>query len=147
MDQKVIHYPEYWAGKRLSYPNVAAEAGKFSRSVVVGDLIFISGCQGVNDDTGRVETMVFEEQMEIALGKIRRALEEAGSSMHNLIKNLIILKDLRDYPAMRRTELAYYQRYAPFLVDNPPVSSVLGAQLGKPEYLVEIESVGVISRE
>jgi enamine deaminase RidA (YjgF/YER057c/UK114 family) len=85
--------------------------------------------------------------MEIALGKIRRALEEAGSSLDNLVKNLIMLKDLDDYPAMRRTELAYYQKYAPFLVDNPPVSSVLGVQLGKPEYLVEIESIGVISRE
>jgi hypothetical protein len=48
---------------------------------------------------------------------------------------------------MRRTELAYYQKHAPFLIDNPPVSSVLGVRLGKPEYLVEIESVGVISRE
>ena len=147
MSDKVIHYPEYWAGKKLSYPNVPAEAGKFSRSVVVGNLIFISGCQGANDETARVETMVFEEQMEIALRKIRRALEEAGSSMNNLVKNLIMLKDLKDYPPMRRTELAYYQKYAPFLVDNPPVSSVLGVRLGKPEYLVEIESIGVISRE
>jgi 2-iminobutanoate/2-iminopropanoate deaminase len=147
MDHKVIHYPEYWAGKKLSYPNVPAEAGKFSRSVVVGNLILIFGCQGANDETARIETMVFEEQMEIALGKIRRALEEAGSSMNNLVKNLIMLKDLKDYPAMRRTELAYYQKYAPFLVDDPPVSSVLGVQLGKAEYLVEIESVGVISRE
>jgi enamine deaminase RidA (YjgF/YER057c/UK114 family) len=146
MDQKVIHYPEYWAGKKLSYPNVPAEAGKFSRSIVVGNLIFISGCQGANDETARVETMVFEEQMEIALGKIPHALEEAGSSMNNLV-NLIMLKDLKDYPAMRRTKLAYYQKYAPFLIDNPPVSSVLGAQLGKPEYLLEIESMGVISRE
>ena len=147
MSHKVIQYPEYWAGKKLSYPNVPAEAGKFSRSVVVGNLIFISGCQGANDETARVETMVFEEQMELALGKIRRALEEAGSSMNNLIKNLIMLKYLKDYPAMRRTELAYYQKYAPFLIDNPPVSSVLGVQLGKPEYLVEVESIGVISRE
>jgi 2-iminobutanoate/2-iminopropanoate deaminase len=147
MDHKVIHYPEYWAGKKLSYPNVPPEAGKFSRSVVAGNLIFISGCQGANDETARVETTVFEEQMEIALGKIRRALEEAGSSMDNLIKNLIMLKDPKDYHAMRRTELAYYQKYAPFLVDNPPVSSVLGVQLGKPEYLAEIESIGVMSRE
>jgi len=147
MSQKVIHYPEYWAGKKLTYPNVPAEAGKFSRSIVVGNLIFISGCQGANDEIARVETMIFEEQMEIALGKIRHALEEAGSSMNNLIKNLIMLKDLKDYPTMRCTELAYYQKYAPFLIDNPPVSSVLGVQLGKPEYLIEIESIGVIFRE
>ena len=147
MGQNVIYYPEYWAGKKLSYPSVPAEAGKFSRSVVVGNLIFISGCQGANDETARVETLKFEEQMVIALGKVRRALEEAGSSMNNLIKNLILLKDLKDYPAMRRTELAYYQQFAPFLVDNPPVSTVMGVQLGKPEYLVEIESIGVITRE
>jgi enamine deaminase RidA (YjgF/YER057c/UK114 family) len=147
MERKVIHYPEYWASRKLSYPNVPPEAGKFSRSVVVGNLIFISGCQGANDAIARVETLVFEEQMEIALGKTRRALEEAGSSMSNLIKNLIMLKHMEDYPVMRRTELAYYQKYAPFLIDNPPVSSVLGVQLGKPEYLVEIESIGVISRE
>jgi 2-iminobutanoate/2-iminopropanoate deaminase len=147
MKQKVIQYPEYWAGKKLSYPNVPAEAGKFSRSAVVGNLIFISGCQGANDQTARVETIILEEQMVNALDKIRRALEEAGSSMNNLIKNLILLRDLKDYPAMRRTELAYYQKYAPFLVDNPPVSTVMGVQLGKPEYLIEIESVGVVSRE
>src|SRR5512137_3069098 len=97
MGQKVIYYAEYRAGKKLSYPNVPAEAGKFSRSVVVGNLIFLSGCPGTDDMTGRIETAVFEEQMEIALGKIRRALEEAGSSMNNLIKNFIMLRDRIDY--------------------------------------------------
>ncbi len=146
MDQKVIQYPEYRAGKKLTFPNVPAESGKYSRSVVVGNLIFLSGCQGANDDIGKVETAVFEEQMAIALGKIRRGLEEAGSTMNNLIKNLILIRDLKYYPAMRRTELEYYQRYAPFLVDNPPVSTVMVVQLAKLEYLVEIESVGVMSR-
>ncbi len=146
MMEKVINYPEYWAGKKLSYPNVPAEQGKFSRSVVVGNLIFISGCQGANDQTARVETNVFEEQMKIALDKIRRAMEEAGSSMNNVIKTLILMKNTEDYPGMRRTELEYYQKYAPFLVENPPASTVMGVKLGKPEYLIEIEVTGVVSR-
>ncbi len=146
MDQKVIQYPEYWAGKKLVYPNVPAEAGKFSRSVVVGNLIFISGCQGANDQTAKVETDVFDEQMEIALGKIKRAMEEAGSSMNNVIKTLILLKNRQDYPRMRRTELAFYQKHAPYLVENPPASTVMVVELAKPEYLIEIEVTGVISR-
>jgi 2-iminobutanoate/2-iminopropanoate deaminase len=146
MDGKVIQYPEYWAGKKLVYPNVPAEAGKFSRSVVVGNLILVSGCQGANDQTARVETSVFEEQMVIALDKIKRAMEEAGSSLNNVIKTLILLKNIRDYPKMRRTELAYYQKHAPYLVENPPASTVMGVQLGKPEYLIEIEVTGVVSR-
>jgi 2-iminobutanoate/2-iminopropanoate deaminase len=146
MDHKVINYPEYWGGKKLTYPNVPAEQGKFSRSVVAGNLIFVSGCQGANDETMTVETCVFEEQMIVALDKVRRAMEETGSSMNNVIKTLILMKNIKDYPKMRRTELEYYQKYAPFLVDNPPASTIMAVDLGKPEYLIEIEVTGVISR-
>ena len=47
---------------------------------------------------------------------------------------------------MRRTELEFYQEHAPLLVDDPPASSVMIVELGKPEYLVEVEVTGVISR-
>jgi len=143
---KVKFYAEYWGGKKLAYPHVPAEFPKFSRSVVVGNLIFVSGCEGQNDEIAKVETNVFEEQMIIALDKVRKAMEEAGSSMNNVIKTLILIKNLEDYPRMRRTELEYYQKYAPLLVENPPASTIMRADLGKPEFLIEIEVTGVISR-
>jgi 2-iminobutanoate/2-iminopropanoate deaminase len=147
MNQKVIYFPEYWGGKKLSYPNVSAESPKFSRSVVVGNLIFISGCQGQNDDNVKLETNVFEEQMVIALDKVKHAMEEAGSSMNNVIKTLMLLKNLDDYPRMRKTELEYYQKYATFLVENPPASTFMQVNLAQPGFLVEIDVIGVISRE
>ena len=147
MGENIIYYPEYWGGKKLAYPYVPAESAKFSRSVVVGNLIFISGCQGANDETFEVETNIFEEQMVIALDKVRKAMEEAGSSMNNIVKILMLLKNLEDYPRMRKTELEYFQKYAPLLVENPPASTVMGVNLGKPEYLLEIDVTGVISRE
>ena len=146
MADQVKFYPEYWGGKKLSYPNVPIDAPKFSRSVVAGNLIFVSGCTGQNDETVMVETDVFEEQMVIALDKVRRAMEEAGSCMNNVIKTLILLRRLEDYPAMRRTECEYYQKYAPMLVDDPPASTIMRADLGKPGFLVEIDVVGVVSR-
>jgi 2-iminobutanoate/2-iminopropanoate deaminase len=140
----VKYYPEYWAGKKLAYPHVPPEHPKFSRSVVVGNLVFISGCQGQNDETLEIPT-TFKEQMINALDKIRKAMEEVGSSMNNLIKTFILLKNLEDYPLMRRTELEYYQRYAPFLVENPPASTVaVVTSLAKPEFLVEIDAIGYI---
>jgi len=49
---------------------------------------------------------------------------------------------------MRKTELEYYQKHAPFLVDNPPASTFMQvAGLGKHEFLVEIDVIGVVSRE
>jgi 2-iminobutanoate/2-iminopropanoate deaminase len=146
MSETVKYYPAYWAGRKLAYPNVAPESPKFANSVVAGNLIFVSGCQGQNDETVRVETDVFEEQMIVALDKVRKCMEEAGSSMDNVIKTLILLKHLEDYPKMRRTELEYYQKYAPRLVEEPPASTFMVVGLAKPEFLIEIDVVGVVTR-
>lgn len=146
MAEEVKFYPAYWAGKKLAYPNVPAESPKFANSVVAGNLIFVSGCQGQNDELVKVETDVFEEQMIIALDKVRHAMEEVGSNMNNVIKTLMMLKRLEDYPRMRKTELEYYQKYAPLLVEDPPASTFMVVGLAKPEFLVEIDVVGVVSR-
>jgi 2-iminobutanoate/2-iminopropanoate deaminase len=146
MSEKVTFYPAIWGGKKLAYPNVPPEGPKFAASVVAGNLIFVSGCQGQNDETVQVETDVFEEQMIIALDKVRKCMEETGSSMNNVIKTLMLLKNREDYPSMRRTEFEYYQKYAPMLVESPPASTIMIVGLGRPEYLIEIEVVGVVSR-
>ena len=147
MGETVKFYPAYWGGKKLAYPNVPAESPKFANSVVAGNLIFVSGCQGQNDETVKVETVVFEEQMWIALDKVRHCMEEAGSSMNNVIKTLILLTELDNYPMMRKTELEYYQKYAPMLVEDPPASTFMVVGLAKPEFLIEIDVVGVVSRD
>jgi 2-iminobutanoate/2-iminopropanoate deaminase len=86
--------------------------------------------------------------MVITLDKVRMAMEEAGSSMNNVVRTLMLLKNLEDYPRMRKTELEYYQKHAPFLVDNPPASTFMQvAGLARPEFLVEIDVIGVVSRE
>ncbi len=147
MDWETKYYPEYRAGKKLAYPNVPPEAPKFARSEVVGNLIFVSGCAGLNPETDRVETDVFEEQMIAALNRIKSAMEEAGSSMNNIVKTLLLLKNPENYPRMRRTELEYYQKHAPLLVENPPASTVMvPASLARPEFLIEIDVIGVIDR-
>ena len=147
MEGEVKYYPEYWVGKKLAYPHVAPEAPKFARSVVVGNLVFVSGATGQDTLTGKPTSKIFEEQMVSALDKVKRAMEEVGSSMNNVVKTLMLLKNLEDYPRMRKTELEYYQKHAPLLVENPPASTFLQvASLAKPEFLVEIDVIGVISR-
>jgi enamine deaminase RidA (YjgF/YER057c/UK114 family) len=87
------------------------------------------------------------QQMWVALEKARKALETVGSKMDNIIKTLILFKDIKDYQIMRKTELEYYQKYAPRLVEEPPVSTILQAgSLARPEFLVEIEVTAVLSR-
>ena len=127
-------YPLFYAGRKQ----------RFARSVAVGNLIFVSGSSGRTMETGEVSSDNFKEQMIVALDKIRGALEEAGSSMNNIVKTVIYIKHLEDYQLMRDTELEYYKKYAPSLVEEPPASTCMQpASLAKPSMLVEIDIIAV----
>ena len=55
---------------------------------------------------------------------------------------------MKDYQIMRKTELEYYQKHAPRLVDEPPASTFMQpAALARPEFLVELDVIAVVSRE
>ncbi len=128
-------YPLYYAGQKQ----------KFARSVVVGDLVFLSGMSGRTMETGDVSSSDVKEQMLVALDKVRAALEEAGSSMDHIVKTVIYLKDVKDYDLMRATEYEYYQKYAPGLVEEPPASTFMQpASLARPSMLVEIDVVACL---
>lgn len=148
MNWDVTYYPEFWDGKRLAYPHVPRESPKFARSMKVGNLIFVSGCTGQDTITGGPTAETFEAQMKMALDKVRMAMEEAGSSMGNIIKTVILIKNRDDYPKMRRTEVEYYMEHAPNLVEDPPASTfIVPASLAKPEFLVEVDVIGVMDRK
>jgi 2-iminobutanoate/2-iminopropanoate deaminase len=131
-------YPAYYGGEKQPY----------SRSAVVSNLIFLSGVNGTTLETGEVASNTLEGQMVACLDNIRIAVEEAGGSMNNIIKTFMLLKNLEDYSPMRKTELEYYQKHAPRLVEDPPASTFMQVKsLTKPQYLVGIDALAVISRD
>jgi len=110
------HYPMYYGGVKQVYPNIPPGSTICARSVVVDNLIFPSGIAGQDKETGEVTSNVLEEQIVVALDNLRSAMEEAGSSINNIIHTNMMLKDVKDYPRMRKTELEYYKKHAPLLV-------------------------------
>lgn len=128
-------YPLIYAGKKQ----------QFARSVVAGDLVFLSGSSGRTMETGEVSSDNVKEQMIVALDKIRSALEEVGSSMENIVKTVIYLKHVEDYQIMRQTEREYWQKHALRLLEEPPASTFMQpASLAKPNMLVEIDVIALI---
>jgi 2-iminobutanoate/2-iminopropanoate deaminase len=132
--------------EKKTFPLVyAGKKQQFARSVVAGGLVFLSGSSGRTMETGEVSSDNVKEQMIVALDKIRGALEEAGTSLDNIVKTIIYLKHVEDYQVMRNTELEYYKKYAPSLVNEPPASTFIQpASLAKPNMLVEIDVIAVI---
>lgn len=148
MSQRVTYYPFYIAGVKQVYPNVHPGTPKYASAVVVDNLVFLSGMTAQDTKTGACLTDTIADQMIVCLDKVKAALEEVGSSMENIVKTLILLKDVKDYQIMRKTELEYYQKHAPRLVDEPPASTFMQpAALARPEFLVELDVIAVVSRK
>ena len=117
---------------------------RFAQSVVVGDLVFVSGSSGRTIETGEVSSNNIKDQIKVALDKVRGALERAGSSMNQIVKVVIYLKDMKDYEVVKQAEWDYWTEYAPALVENPPVSTVVQVvSLSKPSMLIEIDITAI----
>ncbi len=121
----------------LSY---AGQKQRFARSVVAGGFVFLSGSSGRTLETGEVSSDDVRDQTRVAMDKIRLALEEAGTTMENIVKVLIYFKDMKDYEAVKQTEFEYWEKHAPGLAAEPPASTVCEvASLSKSNMLVEFD--------
>ncbi|PMD20612.1 YjgF-like protein [Hyaloscypha hepaticicola] len=69
----------------------------YSRAVVDGDFVFVSGCTGYNYDTGAISPDVVE-QTEQTILNIEAALTEAGGSIKDVVRVRYILPQKSDFP-------------------------------------------------
>ncbi len=146
MDCKVKRYPAYFGNIKQAFPSIKPGEAFNSRSVVVGNLIFLSAVSARSIETGRVGVKTLKEQVFAALDNIRIAMEEAESSMNNIIKDTVLVRDIKNLVPVRQAILEYYQKYAPVLVEEPPATSFIITNLGAPEYIVQIDALGVVTR-
>lgn len=138
-------YPTIIRGVPQVAPNITKHTPLYANAVVAGNFVFISGQTAIDPETGYCVVNTMQDQMWIVMEKIHKTLVEVGSSLDYLIKELIILKDMKDYPVMRAVQQEYYRQHAPRLLTNPPSSTVFQpAVLVRPYYFVEIEAVGWI---
>jgi 2-iminobutanoate/2-iminopropanoate deaminase len=109
----------------------------YSSAVVAsGEFVFVSGHVGFDPETGTPPAGI-EAQTEQALENLKAVLEAAGTSMENVVKVNVYLADVNHFEAMNEV----YRRYFPA---NRPARATVGAQLVRPDLLVEIELVALL---
>jgi reactive intermediate/imine deaminase len=104
----------------------------FAMAVRAGDFVFVSG-QLPFDAEGRVVQGSIEVQTRRALENLAAALEVAGCSLDDVVKNTIWLQDAGDFGGFNRV-------YSEFFPKSPPARSTVGAQLML-DARIEIECV------
>ena len=83
MASEVRHYPFYIGGVKQVCPNVHPGVPKYASAVVVDNIVFLSGMTAQETETGACLTDTVADQMVVCLDKVKAALEEAGSSIHD----------------------------------------------------------------
>ena len=103
----------------------------YSRAVVDGEWIFVSGTTGFDYKTMTLADGVVA-QCEQAMANIAAALAEAGASMADVVRVTYILPDRRDFepcwPVLRK-----------YLGDVRPASTMIQAGLVEERMRIEIE--------
>lgn len=111
--------------------------GPYSIATQFCDLIFTSGQLGIDPATGNLVPGGIEAETRQVLININNVLEAAGSSLENVLKTTVFLRDIEDFSKMN----AVYAEF--FKVDCPARSAFQVAALPKGG-AVEIETVACL---
>ena len=108
--------------------------GPYSVANRVGDWIFAAGQLGLDPATGELAQGGIEAETRQSLTNLKHVLEAAGSSMENVVKTTVFLRDINDFAAMNGV-------YAQFFTANFPARSTVQVAALPKGAAVEIEVV------
>ena len=103
----------------------------YSRAVVAGDWVFVSGTTGFDYATMRISDNLLQ-QTEQCLKNIEAALREAGSGLNDVVRVTYVLSNGAEFeqcwPVLRR-----------YFGDVRPAAMMISAGLADPRMKIEIE--------
>jgi 2-iminobutanoate/2-iminopropanoate deaminase len=121
----------YMVKKVITLPD--APKLPFSPAIRAGDYIFVSGQIG-HIDAGGKGVKGIEAQVKQCLENMKRVLVAAGSSLDDVVKVTVFLRNEKDFAKMNEV----YQSY--FTKDQPARSTVI-AGLVMPSMLIEMDCI------
>jgi 2-iminobutanoate/2-iminopropanoate deaminase len=115
-------------------PPAGVKAPPLSFAARVGDLLFISGIPGFDDQGELPDT--FETQFANVVTNIKRVLDEAGATFRDLVKLNVLLTRASDVATMNAL---YASAFGP--APYPARTTCVVLALPQPKMLIEIEGV------
>lgn len=125
--------------KEYIYTQEAPEPiGPYSQAIKFNsNLIFTSGQIAIDPKTGNLNGGYIREQTHQVMENIKKVLTAGGSDITKVIKTMVFLKNMEDFPEMNAVYTEYFDEI------KPARSTVQAARLPK-DALVEIEVIAYI---
>lgn len=122
--------------KIISTSNAPAAIGPYSQAVEVNNMVFTSGVIPINPEDGNLVVGDIKVQAERVLTSLAALLKDSGTSMDNVVKTTVFIKDMNDFGTMNEV-------YARFFTNNCPARSCVEVARLPKDVLIEIEAVAV----
>lgn len=117
--------------RRISSFTPFEELASFSRAVVDGDMVYVSGTTGMDRETAAFPADA-ADQTRLALGHVETALGEAGASLADVLRVTVYIVDRADL-------MPVCEAIGEAFADIRPANTTVIAALALPEMKVEIE--------
>lgn len=114
--------------------------GPYSLGVLAGPFIFTSGQLGLSPETGGLVDGGVGGETRQAILNLQNILESGGSSLEDVVKTTVFLRDIADFAKMNEI-------YAEFFTKNPPARSAVQVAALPKGAAVEIEAIALTKKE
>jgi 2-iminobutanoate/2-iminopropanoate deaminase len=115
--------------------NKAPQAiGPYSQAMIVGDLVFCSGQIPLEPESMEIVGETITEQTDLVLANLAGLLEAAGSSLEQVVKTTVYLKDMSEFAAMN-------EEYARHFGDHRPARAAVEVARLPKDVRVEIDAI------
>lgn len=115
----------------------AAAIGPYSQGVIAGNMFYSSGQIPLTPEGNMVEGAIGEQAHQV-FANLQAVLAEAGSSLGQVVKTTVFIKDMNDFAELNEVYASYFGSH------KPARSTVEVARLPK-DAKVEIEVIALIT--
>jgi len=91
----------------------AVTGGPYSQAIVHNGIIYVSGQGAVDPQTNEIKLGSVEEEAELALENLRIILQEAGSSLDNVLAVTVYLLDITEYARFNEVYKKFFRTNRP----------------------------------
>ncbi|GAF14285.1 endoribonuclease L-PSP [Bacillus sp. JCM 19046] len=122
---------------KVVHTNNAPQAiGPYSQGIIVNNMFYSSGQIPLTAE-GDLLAVTVEEQTHQVFANLKAVLKEAGSSLEQVVKATVFIKDMNDFPAINDV-------YGHYFTDHKPARSCVEVARLPKDVKIEIEVIALV---
>ena len=124
----------------ISTRQAPAAIGPYSQGIVTREgFVFTAGQIAIVPASGEIVAGGVKEQTRQVLENLKAILEAGGSTLANVVKTTVFLKDMNEFAAMNEI-------YGQYFYQNPPARSTVEVSRLPKDVRVEIEATAIAEK-